>query len=83
MQKLTKNQRNTINAIITARTRVSLDLEAISDDTKALAIELAIKPAQVNKLVSIVIRDQNKGGVIEEETALLELAEQMVNGEDE
>lgn len=83
MQKLTQNQKNTIHSIIAAKTRVSLDLEAIKDDTAALAIDLGIKPAEVSKLISIVIRDQNKGGVIEQETKLLELAEQVVGGEQE
>lgn len=78
--KLTQSQRNTINAIIGTRTRMSLDKEALDDDVKALAIELNLKPAQVNRLISLIIKEQNKGNVIEEENRLLELAEQMLDG---
>jgi hypothetical protein len=78
--KLTQPQRNTINAIIGTRTRMALDKEALDDDVKALAIELNLKPAQVNRLISLIIKEQNKGNVIEEENRLLELAEQMLDG---
>ena len=78
--KLTQSQRNTINAIIGTRTRMSLDKEALDDDVKALAIELNLKPAQVNRLISLIIKEKNKGNVIEEENRLLELAEQMLDG---
>lgn len=81
--KLTQNQKNTIRAIIDAKTRVSLDLEAIKDDTAALAISLSMKPSEVNKIIGIIIRDMNKGGVIEQESKLLELAGQIVNGGEE
>lgn len=77
---LTRNQRNTINAIIAAKTRIGLDMEAVKDDVTALAGELNLKPAQVNRLISLVMKDQNKGGVIEEENKLLELAGQMIEG---
>lgn len=77
---LTKDQRNTIHAIIGSLTRISLDKEAVKDDVAALAVSLGVKPAAVNSLIATVIAEQNKGGVIEEKQQLLDLAAQVIDG---
>lgn len=77
---LTKDQRNTIHAIIGSLTRISLDKEAVKDDVAALAVSMGVKPAAVNSLIATVIAEQNKGGVIEEKQQLLDLAAQVIDG---
>lgn len=80
--QLTKNQKSTINAIIASRTRRMLDQEAENDDIAALAVDLGLKPAKVRELVSVIMAEQGKGGVIEEKSRILDLAEQVVGGHD-
>lgn len=75
--QITKAQKNTISAIIASKTKISLDTEALQDDLKALAIDLNLKPAAATRLVNLVMKEQAKGSVIEEEQRLLDLAEQV------
>lgn len=81
--KLTDRQKNQINAIITAKTRVLLEQEAIKDDVAALAIDLGLKPGKVSELITLIMAEQGKGGVIEEKGRILDMAEQVAGGGEE
>lgn len=75
--QLTPRQKSAISAIIASKTRIALEQEAQKEDISALAIELNLKPAACSKLISLIMREQAKGAVIEEEQKLLDLAEQV------
>lgn len=50
----------------------------LKEDLKALADYLAIKPAQVARIISLVERERAKGDVLAAERDLLDAAESMV-----
>lgn len=81
--KLTDRQKTTIHSIIAAKTRILLDQEAIRDDVSALAIDLGLKPSKVSELITLIIAEQGKGGVIEEKGRILDMAEQVAGGGEE
>lgn len=80
---LTEEHKKMIMALVQNKSQLKLDQEAIRDDTKAIADRLGIKPGDVNKIVSLVAREQEKGGVIRGEENLLDLATQVLGTDDQ
>lgn len=78
IRTLTDEHKKMIMALVQNKSQLKLDQEAIRDDTKAIADRLGIKPGDVNRIVSLVSREQEKGGVIRGEENLLELATQVL-----
>lgn len=78
---LTKEHRQAIMAIVINTERMKLDKEALTEDSKGLAAKMGCKPADVNELVNIMIQERSKGGVIEARERKLELARQLIEGE--
>lgn len=76
--KFTPPQLKLLRAIAAGRIRLALEREAIGDDVKALAANLGVKVSDVNKIVRLMMAEQAKGGVLEHETKIMELAAQAV-----
>jgi hypothetical protein len=76
--KLTDEHKSMIRALIANKQRLKFDQEAIRDDTKAIADALGRKAGDINRLVSIIIAEEEKGGAVKEQNDLLELAEQVL-----
>lgn len=79
---LTKEHRKAIMAIVINTERHKLDKEALTEDAKGLAAQMGCKPGDVNELVNIMIQERSKGGVIEARERKLDLARQLIEGED-
>jgi len=81
--KLTDEHKKMIMALVGNKNRLKLEQEAIRDDTKAIADALGRKSGEINKIVSIIIAEQEKGGAVKEQNDLIELAEQVLDHGDE
>lgn len=81
--KVTKEHRKAIMAIVINTERMQLDKEALADDVKGLAANMGVKPGDVKEMVGILIQERSKGGVIEARERKLDLARQIIEGEEE
>lgn len=79
---LTPEHRQAIMAIVYNTEKTKLDKEAIKDDVAALAAKIGCKPTDVNGMVSVIIQEREKPGVIEAREKSLELARQVLDGQD-
>jgi hypothetical protein len=53
----------------------------IKEDIQAIAEVLLVKPAQVTRLISLVERERERGGILEAERTLLDAAQTLVPDE--
>lgn len=67
---LSEHDRAAITAIIETKVRIRLAQGQAREDVKAVADKLGMKPAELNKIVSLAMREREK--------ALIEVAEQIV-----
>lgn len=79
VRTLTDEHRKAIMAIVHNKVQIKLDQEAIRDDTKAVAEKLGLKTTDLNKIISLVITEQEKGGAIQEQENIADLANQVLN----
>lgn len=77
---LTTEQKKSLLAIAENKNRLKLDQEAIKDDVKAVSEKLGISVGEINEIVNIIMKEQEKGGVILAKTKTLSLAEQVLVG---
>jgi len=77
-RSINPQQMNKIRAIIENRIRINLDKEALKEDIAEVAMELNMKSSRLNRLIGIIMREQAKGGIIDEETQLLDMAEEIL-----
>jgi hypothetical protein len=75
---LSEHDRATITAIIETKVRIRLAQGQAREDVKAVADKLGMKPAELNRIVSLTMREREKGNVLVHEKALIEVAEQIV-----
>ncbi len=71
MQIDTKS-RKAIEDVINRRTAIHSMQEQIKEDIKAIAEYLDIKPAKLNKIISLVEKERETGDVVEEERDTLD-----------
>lgn len=69
---ITEDVRKAIEFVIDKMGQVKLAQEAIKDDINGIAAKMGVKPAQVKGIVNLVIKEQEKGGVLNEEEQRLE-----------
>ncbi|MBU2754931.1 hypothetical protein HFU84_06730 [Acidithiobacillus sp. CV18-2] len=67
--------REAIVDIITRREGINSMQAQIKEDIKAVAEYLAVKPAQVARIISLVERERAKGDAIETERGIIEATE--------
>ena len=75
---LSEHDRAAIRAIIETKMRLKLAQGQAREDAKAVADRLGMKPSELNKIVSLALRERERGHVLAQEKALIELAEQLV-----
>ena len=75
---LSEHDRAAITAIIETKVRITLAQGQAREDVKAVADKLGMKPAELNKIVSLAMREREKGNILLHEKALIEVAEQLV-----
>ena len=76
--ELDQKAREVIEDILNRRQGIQSLQAQLKEDLKALADYLAIKPAQVSRIISLVERERAKGDVLAAERDLLDTAESMV-----
>ena len=74
---LSEHDRAAVTAIIETRIRIKLAQGQAREDVKAVAERLGMKPAELNKIISLALREREKGNVLAHEKALIEVAEQL------
>ncbi|MBU2792717.1 hypothetical protein HF669_10705 [Acidithiobacillus thiooxidans] len=73
MQIDTKS-RTAIEDVINRRAAIASMQEQLKEDVKAIAEYLDIKPAKLNKIISLVEKERESGDVVEEERDTLDTA---------
>lgn len=66
--------KSAIEDILNQRARVARLNEEIKESIKAVAERFDLKPAQLNKVVGLVERERDKGGVLDAERSVLDIA---------
>lgn len=66
--------REGINNILNQRVKLKAMQDSLKEDVSAIAERFDMKPAQLNKIIGLVEREREKGGVLEAERDLLEMA---------
>ena len=64
--------------VINEKEKAKLQSEAIKEAVAAIAAKMGIKPAQVNGIISRVVKEREKGGVITEEEQTLDLSKELL-----
>ena len=64
---ITDEVRKSIQYVVDKTNQLKLAKEAIKDDVTAIAAKMGCKPAQVTGIINLVIKEQEKGGVLIEE----------------
>ena len=67
-----------IMALVGNRNQLKMDQEAIRDDTKGIADKLGLKTGDINRIISLVVQEQEKGGAIKDVENILDLANQVL-----
>jgi translation elongation factor EF-G len=73
-----KEYRDAIEDVLRQREKVARMQEGIKDAVKSIAERFDRKPAQVNKVIVLVEKEREKGGVLEEQHNLLDDAESVL-----
>ena len=81
IRTLTEEHKKMFLAIVANKSQIKMDQEAIKDDIKAVSEKLGIKVGDVNKVVSLISKEQEKGGAIESENNIVSLAEQVLGSD--
>jgi len=76
MQIDTKS-RKAIEDVINRRAAIASMQEQLKEDVKAIAEYLDIKPAKLNKIISLVEKERESGDVVEEERDTLDTAAEL------
>lgn len=76
--ELDHKAREAIEDIINRREGINSIQTQLKEDIKAVAEYLAVKPAQVARIISLVERERAKGDVLEAERGVIDAAESMV-----
>lgn len=78
LRVLSDEHKKAIMAIVQNKQRMKFDQEAIRDDAKAVAERLGLKPGDINEVVSLIIKEQEKGGALKGRNHITSLAEQVL-----
>ncbi len=70
--------KDALRDILNLRSKISLKQEEVKDAIKTLAERFDRKPAEINKIIGLIEKEQEKGGVIADARALLDEAEGML-----
>lgn len=77
--KVTAQHAKMLQSLVYNLQKIKLEQEAYSDDVKAIADKMGLKPGQVKEMVSWMIQEQNKGGVLSDKEQKLELVRQVIS----
>jgi CRISPR/Cas system Type II protein with McrA/HNH and RuvC-like nuclease domain len=66
--------KSAIEDILNQRAKVARVNEEIKEAVKAVAERFDLKPAQLNKVIGLVEKERDKGGVLDAERSILDIA---------
>jgi hypothetical protein len=78
VRTLTEEHKKMILALIANKNQLKMDGEAIRDDTKAIADKLGLKTGEINRVVTLVSQEQEKGGALNKLENVIDLANQVL-----
>ncbi len=81
IRTLSTEHKKMIMGLVENKNQIKRDQEMVKDDTKAIADKLGIKTGEMNKIVSLIIKEQEKGGAIQLEENILDLATQVLDAQ--
>jgi uncharacterized protein (UPF0335 family) len=67
--------------IISRRARVAQQSAQLKDDIKAVAVELDLKPAALSKVIGLIEKEREKGGVLKIEQGILSVAAELLGSD--
>lgn len=70
--------KDALRDILNLRAKIAQKQEEAKEAVKALAERFDRKPAEINKIIGYIEKEQDKGGVIADARALLDEAEEML-----
>ncbi|MHB8366486.1 MAG: hypothetical protein ACYDB0_05605 [Acidithiobacillus sp.] len=76
--QLSHNDIRALEDILDRQERIAAQKQQIQEDIKAIAERLDEKPAKIKKVVSLMEKERAKGGVIEAEGEILDMARSAV-----
>lgn len=77
--QLTKEHVGMLQSLVFHNQKLKLEQEAYAEDVKAVASKLGIKPGEVKEMVSWLIQEQEKGGVLQAKEQKLDLVRQVLS----
>lgn len=75
---LSERDRKAIGQVVVSKVRLKLQQAQITEDVKALSERLGMTSAELNKIISLSMKERERGNVLAHEKALIEVAEQLV-----
>lgn len=76
--QLSHNDIRAMEDILDRQERIAAQKQQIQEDIKAIAERLDEKPAKIKKVISLMEKERAKGGVIEAESEILNMARSAV-----
>ena len=76
---ITPDVKDAILFVINKMEQVKMEQEAIKDDINGIAAKMGCKPPQVKGIISLVIKEREKGGVVIEEEQRLEWTKEVLD----
>lgn len=73
---------SSVRALIANMVKIKADQEALNDDIKAVADRMGVKPAAVKEMANIILKEQEKGGVLSSKEKSLDFARQVLEAFD-
>ncbi len=72
--QLSHNDIRAMEDILDRMERITAQKQQIQEDVKAIAERLDEKPAKIKKVISLMEKERAKGGVIDAESEILDMA---------
>jgi cytochrome c556 len=72
--QLSHNDIRAMEDILDRMERIAAQKQQIQEDVKAIAERLDEKPAKIKKVISLMEKERAKGGVIDAESEILDMA---------
>lgn len=73
VQRLTAEHMKSVRFIINETRKMEDSKEQLKNDVKALADKLGMKAAKVNKIIGLIRKEEEEGGIVQEQSTILEL----------
>lgn len=65
-------------AIVENKMRAKLEAELAREDVKGLAEKLNVTPGEINSIVGLVMKEQEKGGAVRAQSKIIDYTEQVL-----